>query len=115
MVSCKDDGATKPDTYMIISEKFMQGEISEDEFVDHMSIYERNKQMEQISLEDINLDIIPIEVLIDVDKRITDWKAAGGKDSDAYIQNELRYLKQVELIKRVELMANNAADTLTYF
>mgnify|MGYP000038652310 FL=1 len=71
--------------------------------------------MEQISLEDINLDIIPIEVLIDVDKRITDWKAAGGKDSDAYIQNELRYLKQVELIKRVELMANNAADTITYF
>lgn len=71
--------------------------------------------MEQISLEDINLDIIPIEVLIDVDKRITDWKAAGGKDSDAYIQNELRYLKQVELIKRVELMTNNAADTITYF
>lgn len=65
--------------------------------------------MKQISLEDINIDIIPIEVLMDVDKRITDWKAAGGKDSDAYIQNELRYLK------RVELMANNAADTLTYF
>ena len=34
MVSCKDDGAKKPDTYMIISEKFMQGEISEDEFVE---------------------------------------------------------------------------------
>ena len=34
MVSCKDDGAPKPDTYMIISEKFMQGEISEDEFVE---------------------------------------------------------------------------------
>lgn len=71
--------------------------------------------MKQINLEDINIDIIPIEVLMDVDKRITDWKAAGGKDFDAYIQNELRYLKQVELIKRVELMANNAADTLTYF
>ena len=71
--------------------------------------------MEQISLEDINIDIIPIEVLMDVDKRITDWKAAGGKDSDTYIQNEVRYLKQVELIKRVELMASNAADTLTYF
>ncbi len=71
--------------------------------------------MKQLSIEDINLDIIPIEVLMDVDKRITDWKAAGGKDSDAYIQNELRYLKQVELIKRVELMANNAADTITYF
>ena len=63
-----------------------------------MSIYERTKKMEQISLEDINLDIIPIEVLIDVDKRITDWKAAGGKDSDAYIQQQLRYLKRVELI-----------------
>lgn len=71
--------------------------------------------MKQISLEDINIDIIPIEVLMDVDKRITDWKAAGGKDSDAYIQNELRYLKQVELIKQVELMTNNAADTITYF
>lgn len=30
MVSCKDDDTTKPDTYMSISEKFMQGEISED-------------------------------------------------------------------------------------
>lgn len=29
MVSCKDDDTTKPDTYMSISEKFMQGEISE--------------------------------------------------------------------------------------
>lgn len=71
--------------------------------------------MKQLSLEDINLDMIPINILQDVDKRIADWRAAGGKDSDAYIQNELRYLKQVELIKRVELMANNAADTLTYF
>lgn len=34
MVSCKNDGATKPDTYMSISEKFMQGEISEEEFVE---------------------------------------------------------------------------------
>ncbi len=34
MVSCKNDGATKPDTYMSITEKFMHGEISEDEFVE---------------------------------------------------------------------------------
>lgn len=74
-----------------------------------MSIYERSKKMKQLSLEDINLDMIPINVLQDVDKRIADWRAAGGKDSDAYIQNQLRYLK------RVELMANNATDTLTYF
>lgn len=30
--------------------------------------------MEQISLEDINLDIIPIKVLQDVDRRIADWR-----------------------------------------
>lgn len=65
--------------------------------------------MEQISLEDINLDIIPIKVLQDVDKRISDWRSMRGKDSDPYIQQQLRYLR------RVELMANNAADTLTYF
>lgn len=65
--------------------------------------------MEQISLEDINLDIIPIKVLQDVDRRIADWRSMGGKDSDPYIQQQLRYLK------RVELMANNVAGTLTYF
>ena len=54
-----NDGTTKTDTYMSISEKFMQGNISEDEFVerynrlveqeaekhwepsDHMSIFRR--------------------------------------------------------------------------
>lgn len=65
--------------------------------------------MKQLSLEDINLDMIPINVLQDVDKRIADWRVAGGKDSDTYIQNQLRYLK------RVELMASNVAGTLTYF
>ena len=29
-----DSSATKPDTYMSITEKFMHGEISEDEFVE---------------------------------------------------------------------------------
>lgn len=61
-----------------------------------MSIFERSKKMEQISLEDINLDIIPIKVLQDVDKRISDWRSIGGKDSDPYIQQQLRYLKQIE-------------------
>lgn len=65
--------------------------------------------MKQISLEDINFDMIPINVLQDVDKRIADWRSMGGKDSDPYIQQQLRYLK------RVELMAKNAADTITYF
>lgn len=65
--------------------------------------------MENLNIEDINLELIPPCVLQDVDKRISDWRSIGGKDSDAYIQNQLRYLK------RVELMANNVAGTLTYF
>lgn len=65
--------------------------------------------MKKLSMEDIDLKFIPASVLQDVDKRISDWRSMGGKDSDEYIQNQLRYLK------RVELMANNAADTLTYF
>lgn len=65
--------------------------------------------MENLNIEDINLELIPPCVLQDVDKRISDWRSMGGKDSDPYIQQQLRYLK------RVELMANNAADTLAYF
>ena len=65
--------------------------------------------MENLNIEDINLELIPPCVLQDVDKRISDCRSMGGKDSDVYIQNQLRYLK------RVELMANNAADTITYF
>lgn len=65
--------------------------------------------MENLNIEDINLELIPSCVLQDVDKRISDWRSMGGKDSDVYIQNQLRYLK------RVELMANNVAGTLTYF
>ena len=64
--------------------------------------------MENLNIEDINLELIPPCVLQDVDKRISDWRSMGGKDSDPYIQQQLRYLK------RVELMANNAADTITY-
>ena len=65
--------------------------------------------MENLNIEDINLELIPPCVLQDVDKRISDWRSMGGKDLDPYIQQQLRYLK------RVELMANNAADTITYF
>ena len=52
--------------------------------------------MKRLNMEDIDLEFIPASVLQDVDKRIADWRAAGGKDSDAYIQNQLRYLKRVE-------------------
>ena len=52
--------------------------------------------MENLNIEDINLELIPPCVLQDVDKRISDWRSMGGKDFDAYIQNQLRYLKRVE-------------------
>lgn len=52
--------------------------------------------MKKLSMEDIDFEFISASVLQDVDKRISDWKAAGGKDSDEYIQNQLRYLKRVE-------------------
>lgn len=52
--------------------------------------------MKKLSMEDIDLKFIPASVLQDVDKRISDWRSMGGKDSDTYIQNQLRYLKQIE-------------------
>lgn len=51
---------------------------------------------EKLSIEDIDFELIPASVLQDVDKRITDWRAAGGEDNDQYIQQQLRYLKRVE-------------------
>lgn len=50
-------------------------------------------------LEDIgniNTNLIPVSVLQDVDKRISDWLATGGKEDDPYIQRQIKYLKQVE-------------------
>lgn len=38
---------------------------------------------------------VPIAVLQDVDKRITDWLAHGGKESDPYIEQQIRYMENV--------------------
>lgn len=38
---------------------------------------------------------IALKVLMDVDKRITDWRAAGGGDCDAYIDQQIRYVENV--------------------
>lgn len=65
--------------------------------------------MKKLRIEDIDFEFIPASVLQDVDKRISDWKATGGKDDDPYIQQQLRYLKRVELTMR------NVGNTLTYF
>ena len=46
--------------------------------------------MKKLSIEDIDFEFIPASVLQDVDKRIADWRAAGGEDNDQYIQQQLR-------------------------
>ena len=35
--------------------------------------------MKKLSIEDIDFEFIPASVLQDVDNRIADWRAAGGK------------------------------------
>lgn len=48
------------------------------------------------ALNAINTKLIPIPVLQDVKSRISDWLAAGGKETDRYIQRQIDYLKTVE-------------------
>lgn len=38
---------------------------------------------------------VALKVLTDVDKRITDWRATGGGDHDAYIEQQVRYAENV--------------------
>lgn len=47
-------------------------------------------------LEEINkiASRLPLFVLKDIDKRITDWLATGGKEDDPYIEQQLRFAKR---------------------
>ena len=38
---------------------------------------------------------IALVVLTDVDKRISDWKASGGKDDDPYMEQQAIYVENV--------------------
>ena len=38
---------------------------------------------------------LPAAILADIEKRITDWLASGGKDDDLYIEQQLRYARNV--------------------
>ena len=50
------------------------------------------------NIGNIHTDLISLSVLQDVDKRISDWLAMGGKEDDSYIQRQIKYLKQVEKV-----------------
>lgn len=37
---------------------------------------------------------LPLPVLQDIDKRIGDWLASGGKETDAYTEQQLRFAQR---------------------
>lgn len=39
-------------------------------------------------------DRLPLPVLQDIDKRIGDWLASGGKETDPYIEQQLRFARR---------------------
>ena len=43
---------------------------------------------------------LPLVVLQDINKRITDWMASGGQEDDPYIEQQLRFARN--FIKRQE-------------
>lgn len=49
------------------------------------------------SIEDITKysNYIPASVLLDIDKRIADWLASGGKEDSPYIKQQFRYVENV--------------------
>lgn len=39
-------------------------------------------------------DQLPLPVLMDINQRIGDWLASGGKESDPYIEQQLRFARR---------------------
>lgn len=42
-------------------------------------------------------NLLPKEVLKDIEKRMMDWKLSGGNDNDLYMYQQSRYAKKVAL------------------
>lgn len=56
------------------------------------------------TMEDLLKARLPIEVVRDIDKRITDWLAAGGNKDDQYIKQQFRYAENfLRMIRRNDL------------
>lgn len=52
--------------------------------------------MTENPMADINkiTDQLPLPVLQDINQRIGDWLASGGKDTDPYIEQQLRFARR---------------------
>lgn len=37
--------------------------------------------------------LLPLEILSDINKRVTDWLAAGGEEDAPYIEQQVRYAR----------------------
>lgn len=48
--------------------------------------------MEQI--EEL-INEMPLSVVVDVEKRLTDWASMGGQPADPYVAQQLRYLQNI--------------------
>lgn len=47
------------------------------------------------SVEDLVRAGLPLRVIHDIDKRITDWLASGGTLEDSYVKQQFRYAEKV--------------------
>ena len=47
------------------------------------------------SVEDLVRAGLPLRVIHDIDKRITDWLASGGTLEDPYVKQQFRYAEKV--------------------
>lgn len=47
------------------------------------------------SILDISKYDVPVTVLQDVDKRISDWLSTGRNEEDPYIKRQLKYIERV--------------------
>lgn len=55
------------------------------------------------SILDISKYDVPVTVLQDVDKRISDWLSSGGSEEDPYIKQQLKYIECVINTMRGEI------------
>ena len=56
--------------------------------------------MEINTIEDLLKARLPVEVIRDIEKRITDWIAIGGSEDDPYIKQQFRYAENYLKITR---------------